>query len=65
MGIFDIVEIGDAYVFPGKGEPTIKVCALPVIGMLSKVQVQFRIVVFRPFVGEVIVGTVCSLNEEG
>ena len=25
VGIFDIVDMGDAYVFPGKGEPTIKV----------------------------------------
>eukprot|EP00658_Telonema_sp_P-2_P034719 TRINITY_DN25340_c0_g1_i2.p1 TRINITY_DN25340_c0_g1~~TRINITY_DN25340_c0_g1_i2.p1 ORF type:complete len:221 (-),score=48.01 TRINITY_DN25340_c0_g1_i2:202-864(-) len=51
IGIYDIVEMGDAYVFPGKGEPTVKV--------------NFRIVVFRPFVGEVIVGTISQVKEEG
>eukprot|EP00656_Telonema_subtile_P039040 TRINITY_DN4418_c0_g1_i2.p1 TRINITY_DN4418_c0_g1~~TRINITY_DN4418_c0_g1_i2.p1 ORF type:complete len:167 (-),score=35.59 TRINITY_DN4418_c0_g1_i2:190-690(-) len=43
--------MGESYVFPAKGEPT--------------VNVKFRIVVFRPFVGEVMTGTISRINEEG
>jgi DNA-directed RNA polymerase subunit E'/Rpb7 len=43
--------MGDSYVYPGEGSAHIKV--------------QFRLVIFKPFVGEVIQGTVIDSNEEG
>jgi len=51
VAVFDITSVGDAYVYPGDGA--------------SFVSVQFRAVVFRPFVGEIIVGKIKSSNEEG
>jgi DNA-directed RNA polymerase III subunit RPC8 len=49
--IFDFLEIGDPYIYPGEG---------------SSIQtVQFRLVVFRPYVGEILVGKISSSNKEG
>uniref|UniRef100_H3H2T6 Uncharacterized protein n=2 Tax=Phytophthora ramorum TaxID=164328 RepID=H3H2T6_PHYRM len=48
--LYDFVSIGDAYVHPSDGT--------------SHSQVEFRMVVFRPFVGEVLKGRVVSCTEE-
>ncbi len=48
---YDFVEIGEPYLYPGAG---------------SSIQVvKFRLIVFRPFVGEVIVGKVLQSNKDG
>lgn len=48
---YDFITIGDPYIYPGQGAP---------------VQiVQFRLVVFRPFVGEVLTGRVIQSNKDG
>lgn len=48
---FDFVEIGDPYLYPGEG------CSIQ--------QVKFRLVVFRPFVGEILTGKIASSNKDG
>ncbi|KAJ0410576.1 hypothetical protein ATCC90586_007409 [Pythium insidiosum] len=50
ISIYDFVNIGDAFVHPSDGT--------------SHSQVEFRMVVFRPFVGEVLKGRIVSCNEE-
>jgi DNA-directed RNA polymerase III subunit RPC8 len=50
VSIYDFVHIGDAFVHPADGT--------------SHSQVEFRMVVFRPFVGEVLKGRIVSCNEE-
>jgi DNA-directed RNA polymerase III subunit RPC8 len=47
----DIVDIGPAYVYTGDG--------------VAHATVKFRVVVFRPFIGEVIMGTISSSTTEG
>eukprot|EP00123_Amoebidium_parasiticum_P004654 comp15939_c0_seq1/m.13338 comp15939_c0_seq1/g.13338 ORF comp15939_c0_seq1/g.13338 comp15939_c0_seq1/m.13338 type:complete len:236 (-) comp15939_c0_seq1:169-876(-) len=49
--LFDIIKYGDQYIYPGDGA--------------AFVEVEFRYVVFRPFVGEVLVGKVRSCNPAG
>jgi DNA-directed RNA polymerase III subunit RPC8 len=41
ISLFDIVEIGDSHIFPGDGS--------------SHTRVVFRLLVFRPFIEEVLV----------
>ncbi|KAF1778966.1 protein of unknown function DUF4455 [Phytophthora cactorum] len=48
--LYDFVSIGDAFVHPSDGT--------------SHSQVEFRLVVFRPFVGEVLKGRIVSCTEE-
>jgi DNA-directed RNA polymerase III subunit RPC8 len=48
--LYDFVHIGDAFVHPADGT--------------SHSQVEFRMVVFRPFVGEVLKGRIVSCTEE-
>ncbi|CAH0489550.1 unnamed protein product [Peronospora farinosa] len=48
--LYDFVRIGDAFVHPSDGT--------------SHSQVEFRMVVFRPFVGEVLKGRIVSCTEE-
>lgn len=48
---YDFVEVGDPYVYPGEGS--------------AHQRVTFRLVVFRPFVGEVLIGKLVSSNNEG
>ena len=48
---YDFLEVGDPYVYPAEG------CAHQLV--------RFRMVFFRPFVGETLVGKVLSSNEEG
>eukprot|EP01135_Chromosphaera_perkinsii_P007911 Nk52_evm1s1055 gene=Nk52_evmTU1s1055 len=49
--VFDVVEIGEFALLPGEGN--------------AHCTVQFRMVVFRPFIGEVLVGKVKSSTREG
>jgi DNA-directed RNA polymerase III subunit RPC8 len=49
--LYDIVSIGDAYLHPGSAA--------------QHVTVIFRMVVFRPFVGEILVGTIRSSSSVG
>lgn len=51
ISLYDINSIGDSLVRPGDGAAYIKT--------------EFRMIVFRPFVGEVLVGWVSSCSEEG
>lgn len=48
---YDFVELGDPYVYPGEGS--------------SMQEVKFRLVVFRPFVGEIMTGKVTTSNKDG
>ena len=45
IALWDILKIGDSYLLPGDGA--------------SHTRVEFRILVFRPFMEEVLVGKVC------
>ena len=48
---YDFVSIGDPYIYPSEG---------------SSIQiVKFRMVVFRPFAGEIMTGKLISSNREG
>jgi DNA-directed RNA polymerase III subunit RPC8 len=48
---YDFISIGDPYIYPSEG---------------SSIQiVRFRMVVFRPFVGETMTGKLVSSNREG
>lgn len=48
---YDFISIGDPYIYPSEG---------------SSIQiVRFRMVVFRPFVGETITGKLVSSNQDG
>ncbi|XP_068761861.1 DNA-directed RNA polymerase III subunit RPC8-like isoform X1 [Montipora capricornis] len=49
--LHDITSIGDSYLFPGDGS--------------SHTPVNFRFVVFRPFVDEILTGRIRSSNHEG
>ena len=46
VALWDILSIGDSYLFPGDGA--------------SHTRVEFRILVFRPFMEEVLLGKVCD-----
>jgi DNA-directed RNA polymerase III subunit RPC8 len=51
VAFYDFVNIGDPYLYPGAG---------------SAIQVvRFRLIVFRPFVGEVMSGKVIQSTKEG
>lgn len=51
VAFFDFVQVGDPYLYPGEG---------------ASVQlVRFRLVVFRPLVGEILAGRVISSNRDG
>ena len=49
IALWDILSIGDSYLFPGDGA--------------SHTRVEFRILVFRPFMEEVLVGKVRQRNK--
>ena len=51
IALFDILEIGDSFIFPGDGS--------------SHTRVTFRLLVFRPFVEEVLVGKIKGCTKEG
>ncbi|ULT89730.1 hypothetical protein L5515_008111 [Caenorhabditis briggsae] len=49
--VYDISEIGDSYILPGEGD--------------CRVRVTFRMIVFRPFVDEVIEAKVIGSSRQG
>lgn len=51
ISVLDLLEVEDPYVHPGEASAIVKV--------------KFRLVVFRPLVGEVLEGRVRSCGEEG
>jgi DNA-directed RNA polymerase III subunit RPC8 len=51
ISFYDFVDIGDPYVYPSEGA--------------AHQLVKFRLIVFRPFVGEIIVGKITSSNKDG
>lgn len=51
IALYDVLKVGDSYVFPGDGA--------------SHTKVAFRFVVFRPFTNEVLVGKIRSCSAEG
>lgn len=51
IAFYDFISIGDPYLYPGAGSSIQVVC--------------FRLVVFRPFVGEVVNGKIISSNKDG
>ena len=51
IALFDLISVGDEYIFPSDGG--------------SHIQVEFRLMVFRPFVGEVLTGKIRSCNQHG
>jgi len=51
VSFYDFLDIGDPYVYPAEGS--------------SHQLVKFRIVVFRPFVGEVLTGKLTSSSRSG
>ncbi|CAI8020805.1 DNA-directed RNA polymerase III subunit RPC8 [Geodia barretti] len=51
IALYDITRVGDSYILPGDGA--------------SHTKVRFRVVVFRPFVDEILVGKIRSCSSEG
>lgn len=51
ISVYDIRSIHDGFIFPGDGAPTYTV--------------KFRLIMFRPFVGEVIAARLKNSNENG
>jgi DNA-directed RNA polymerase III subunit RPC8 len=51
VSVWDLVEIEDPIVYPGEGG--------------SFVKVTFRMAIFKPFIGQVLVGKVKYSDEEG
>lgn len=51
IALFDITSIGDEFIFPSDGG--------------SHIQVEFRYIVFRPFVGQVLTGKIRSSTQVG
>lgn len=49
--VYDILRVGEAHLRPSSA--------------CQHVSVEFRLVMFRPFVGEILTGTVVSCDEEG
>merc|ERR1712126_451199 len=51
LSLYDILEIGDSFIFPGDGS--------------SHTRVRFRMLVFRPEIEEVLVGKIKNCSKEG
>ena len=51
IALFDIIDMGESFIFPG--------------GSASHTKVHFRYVVFRPFIDEVLTGTIKRSSSEG
>lgn len=49
--LFDIQRLEDSYIFPGDGA--------------AHTKVEFRFVVFRPFIDEIIIGKIRSCTKDG
>lgn len=51
IALFDIIKIADPIIFPGQGD--------------VNVSIEFRLIVFKPLIGEVLVGEVIKSSIEG
>lgn len=51
IALFDIVSLQESFIFPGDGA--------------SHTRVQFRYIVFRPFIEEILIGKIRSCSQEG
>eukprot|EP00596_Hydrurales_sp_CCMP1899_P005851 CAMPEP_0119046812 /NCGR_PEP_ID=MMETSP1177-20130426/49064_1 /TAXON_ID=2985 /ORGANISM="Ochromonas sp, Strain CCMP1899" /LENGTH=224 /DNA_ID=CAMNT_0007020491 /DNA_START=39 /DNA_END=710 /DNA_ORIENTATION=- len=51
ISVFDFLEVGDPYVYPAEGS--------------AHQRVRFRLVVFRPFAGEILTGRISSSKKDG
>ena len=49
--LFDILHVGDPYIYPREG------------GTIQ--DINFRLVIFRPFVGEILTGKIVNSDEQG
>ena len=49
--LYDILEVDSGFIFPGDGG--------------AHIEIKFRLVVFRPSVGEVLTGKIRSATEDG
>ena len=67
ISVYDILELEDPFVHPGESHAFIKGilyhrCFSLILCFFL---VKFRLIVFRPFVGEVLIGRIRSCTEEG
>jgi DNA-directed RNA polymerase III subunit RPC8 len=64
---YDFIEVGDPYIYPAEGSAHQKVKFR--LGMSSQMLKNYLlnifVVVFRPFIGEIIAGRICSCREDG
>ncbi len=51
IALFDVLKVGDEFIFPGDGG--------------AHIQVEFRYIVFRPFISEVLTGVIRSSSAKG
>ena len=51
IALFDILDVGAEFIFPDDGG--------------ADIQVRFRYIVFRPFIGEILTGIVRSSSPQG
>lgn len=51
IALWDITDLGDSHIIPGDG--------------CCHTKVNFRYIVFRPFMTEILIGKVKSCNREG
>lgn len=51
VSFYDFLDLGDPYIYPSEGS--------------AHHLVRFRMVVFRPFVGEILTGKIVSCNKDG
>ena len=51
IAFYDFIEVGDPYIYPSEGS--------------VHQYVKFRLVIFRPFPSEIIIGKVVDCNKEG
>lgn len=71
MSVYDVLEVEDPFVHPGESHAFIKGKTLTVdikvrfYFLVCLFVVKFRLIVFKPFVGEVLIGKIRSCTEEG
>ncbi len=51
ISFYDFLEVGDPYIYPAEGA--------------THQSVKFRLVVFRPFSGEIVVGRIVGSDKDG
>ena len=73
IALHDILHVGESYIFPGdgashtKGKKTIIYIMSYTASIFYTINflVRFRVIVFRPFMDEVLVGKIRSCSSEG